>query len=291
MLRQLDPLEAGLARKNGGRNGDKVSFVTHQQRGFALALGRQQAVLRSFGHARRVAGIRSFARDVPSGAVGVVGDHDDLLGESRFGHQDVRRRHLEALDLGRFGVAEGHAFGKPRQDRPVILGIGVKTHAAAVGHLGGRLQQDEAASRIGAIETAAGDVVDQAVVVKLRIIAAQRQLEAVLPLGGAVAGPGGAADFVQDGLDVAHERDRARLLEVAHGHGQLRLEPARRDREARLAVLDRMQVTVFVEPHAVASRSQLGRAREINLVRLVGSSDDQDLAVVAGAREDELGRD
>lgn len=53
-----------------------------------------------------------------------------------------------------------------------------------------------------AVETSSAQVVDQRLVVVLRIVAAERELEAVLTLCRTMAGPGVAAGPAQDGLDV-----------------------------------------------------------------------------------------
>ena len=76
-----------------------------------------------------------------------------------------------------------------------------------MGHLLGGLGEQEAAAGIGAIEPAAGEVVEQRFVVELRVVAAEGKFEAVLAFGGAVAGAGGAAGLVEHGGDVAQERD------------------------------------------------------------------------------------
>jgi len=59
-----------------------------------------------------------------------------------------------------------------------------------VGHLLRRLSEHEAARRVGTIEAAARQIVQQRLVIELRIVAAQRELEPVLALGGSMTRAG-----------------------------------------------------------------------------------------------------
>src|SRR4029078_13583492 len=66
--------------------------------------------------------------------------------------------------------------------------------------------EHQALAGIGAVEAASRQVVEQRFVVELRIVSAQGELEAVLPLGGAMARPSRADDFVENRRDVTEER-------------------------------------------------------------------------------------
>ena len=70
-----------------------------------------------------------------------------------------------------------------------------------------RLGEHQAAAGIGAVEAAARQIVEQRFVIELRIVAAQRKLEAILSLGRAVTRTGRATRFVENRRDVAQERD------------------------------------------------------------------------------------
>ncbi len=74
-------------------------------------------------------------------------------------------------------------------------------------HLLRGLGEHQAAAGIGAIEAAAGEIVEQRFVVELRIVAAQRELESVLAFRRAVAGARRAAHLIQDRRDIAEKRN------------------------------------------------------------------------------------
>src|SRR5260370_6728182 len=73
------------------------------------------------------------------------------------------------------------------------------------------LCEHEAASRVGAVEAAAREIVEQGFVIELGIVAAEREFEAVLALGSTVTLARSAAHFVEDGRHVAQKRDFGRL--------------------------------------------------------------------------------
>jgi hypothetical protein len=56
----------------------------------------------------------------------------------------------------------------------------------AMGNLQSRLGQSQAARRVYSIDPPAGDVMHQHLVIKMRIVSAQRKFEPVLALSGAV---------------------------------------------------------------------------------------------------------
>src|ERR1039457_2898284 len=82
--------------------------------------------------------------------------------------------------------------------RSVIAGANLESQAAAVRHLLRWLGQHQAARRVGTIETAAGQIVEESFVVELRVVAAKRELKAILALGCAVTCSGSAGCFVLD---------------------------------------------------------------------------------------------
>ena len=62
----------------------------------------------------------------------------------------------------------------------------------------------EPAARIGAVETASGEIIEQGFVIELRVVTAQRKLEPVLTFGRAVTGAGCTAGLIQNGRDIAY---------------------------------------------------------------------------------------
>ena len=82
-----------------------------------------------------------------------------------------------------------------------------------------------------------GVVVGQGPDVEDRVIAAERELEAVLPLGRAVAGPRVAAQPREHRRDVVHEVDlRTGVCTPEHGHRHLGRLARQAEDQRRLAV-------------------------------------------------------
>src|SRR5207247_979536 len=106
----------------------------------------------------------------------------------------------------------------PVEDGFVIAGSDFESQSAAMRYLLGGLGKHQAAGRVGAVEAAAGEVVEERFVVKLGVVAAQREFETIFTLGGSVAGPRGAAHFVQYGRDVAEKSDFGWLRCACHAH-------------------------------------------------------------------------
>jgi hypothetical protein len=124
----------------------------------------------------------------------------------------LRHAHFGGLNFERGnrvlrGIAIGNALRDPTFDDFVVSRILLEAQAAAMGYLLRGLSQHQAARRFGAIEPAAGEIVEQGLVVELRVVAAQRQLESVLAFGRAVARTRRAARLVQNGRDIAQKRD------------------------------------------------------------------------------------
>ena len=76
-----------------------------------------------------------------------------------------------------------------------------------MGDLLGGLGEHETVGRLGAVEATTGKVIEQRLEIKLRVIAAQGEFEAVLAFGSAVTGAGGATRLVENGCYVTQEGD------------------------------------------------------------------------------------
>ncbi len=76
--------------------------------------------------------------------------------------------HLDAVDGVLRRIAERHALRDPVVDGLVVIGAGLEAQSAAVRDLLRRLGQHQAAARVGAIEAAAGEIVEQRLVIELR---------------------------------------------------------------------------------------------------------------------------
>ena len=296
-LGQSGPLEALAAAEHGGRRGGELALVAHEQRAFAAAEpGRDGAGGRVLdGHRLRVAaGDVRFAGHVPAAAVGVAGDDDRLLAHPRPVHEDLAGVDLQPLDAVGRRVAVGHAAGDPVEDQVVVARAVVEPQAALVRDLHRRLGEHQRARGLGAVEAAAGHVVEERLVVELRVVAAERELEAVLALGRAVAGARGAADLVHRGEDVADEGDGGR-----GGAGAVRGVDRDRDGGGQAGGLDRDRAGAGGgrREEAVAAlldRSvgdvDLGFAGEVDAFAGFEDADNKELAGVAGVVEGEFGR-
>ena len=108
---------------------------------------------------------------VAPAAVGVGGVDGGLLLHA--GQRDDRPlgQHVEGGDA-RAVLVELHALGDPVIDRFVVVAADFETQSAAVWHLLSRLGEHQTARRIGTIEAAAGEIVEQGFVVELRVVAA-----------------------------------------------------------------------------------------------------------------------
>ena len=294
-LGQGGPLEALAAAEHGGRRGRELPFVAHEQGALAAAETRGDGAGGRLLDRHR---LRVAARDVrlaghvAAAAVAVVGDDDRLLAHSRPVHEDLAGMDLKPLDAVGRRVAVGNAAGDPVEDLVVVARAVVEPQAALVGDLHRRLGEHQRARGLGAVEAPAGHVVQQRLVVELRVVAAQRQLEAVLALGGAVAGTRGAADLVHRGQDVADEGDggcgvggRGGVDRDRYGGG----EAAGVDGEGAFAGSGRCEVAVVAALDGGAGRVDFGFAGEVDAFAAFEDARDEELAGVAGVVEGEFG--
>ena len=295
-LGQGGPLEALAAAEHRDRRGGELPFVAHEQGALAATeTGGDRAGGRVLDRHR----LRVAARDVrlaghvAAAAVTVVGDDDRLLAHSRPVHEDLAGVDLKPLDAVGRRVAVGHAAGDPVEDLVVVARAVVEPQAALVGHLHRRLGEHQRARGLGAVEAPAGHVVQQRLVVELRVVAAQRQLEAVLALGRAVAGARGAADLVHGGQDVADEGDG---LGVGSGggcgvdrDGNGGGQAGGLDSEGAVAGGGRREVAVVAALDGGAGGIDLGFAGEVDAFAAFQDACDEELAAVAEVVEGEFG--
>ena len=114
-----------------------------------------------------------------------------------------------------------------------------------------------------AVEASSAQVVDQCLVIVFRIVAAQRQFEAVFPLGRTMAGSGVAAGAAQDGLDVPNEthfggsdaEDLDLQANALAGSG---------DRDGRFSCLAGEQITIAIHFKGGRLGLQTGHRAEID---------------------------
>ena len=219
VLRQRLPRESRLRIEHRHRQRRQIALVAHQQRGFADARAGDRCIVNG-GHVGGVAFDHGQLGDVAGAAIGV--DRRDFDGRGLAGrfHEDLLRLDLQPPDAVFGGIAEGDALRDPVIDGLVVLRVRFEAKTAAVRDLLRRFGEHQAARRLGAIEAAAGEIVEQRFVIELRIVAAQRELETVLPLGRAVAGARCAADFIEDRRDVAQEGRIGRQQRLRNSSGR-----------------------------------------------------------------------
>ena len=135
---------------------------------------------------------RVTSRSVPSR---VLRPDDDALGLALRREHGLLREHLDADRLRRvLRVARGAGL-EPADEEQVVLAARFDPLAAGVRHLAGRLVHDEAVVGRGEVDAPAAHLARDAEVVALGVVAEQRQAEAVLARGRAVALAGVAADL------------------------------------------------------------------------------------------------
>src|SRR5262249_6734862 len=132
----------------------------------------------------------------------VLPGHEPLLGEDGdFGYHRV------------VGLAERRAGGDPAADQLVFVGAAVHAPAAALAHAAAGLDQEQAALRGRREQAPAACLLDQGVVIEVGLKTEQRQLEAVLAAGLAVAAARVATQLGEDWHDLVGEVDRQILIE------------------------------------------------------------------------------
>src|SRR5262249_24252209 len=109
-------------------------------------------------------------------------------------------------------------FGQPARESLVPQTRLVDLLPAAVRHAAGPLQEKQTRLRRREEHAAAAGFLRDRGVIAFRIRAEPRELEAVLPLGLAVAPARVARRLREDRDDVVGERDRSRLREARHFH-------------------------------------------------------------------------
>jgi hypothetical protein len=143
-------------------------------------------------------------RDIPLGAVGVIGRHlERLLGIGR--HEPLSRFDGDPRDRRFSGDPPRRAFGDPLQKDVVVIASRRDPHTATVRQQArGLLQQQALLGRCQRNAAAAG-VLGQRAVVEIGIEAQKRELKAILPASLAVTCPLIAAPGSQNRLDVELE--------------------------------------------------------------------------------------
>src|SRR6266496_3824417 len=94
------------------------------------------------------------------------------------------RQQLDTLNARVLGFRSGRSGGDPFGEDPIVGGADLEPLAPFVGDGGSGLEQEQAAAGIGRHDTAPQRSVREREKITLVVIAAQRELEAVLTGGG-----------------------------------------------------------------------------------------------------------
>jgi hypothetical protein len=125
---------------------------------------------------------------------------EDLLLDAGPEH-DVRADDLDVVDARVVLPGAGRAGGDPLREHRVLARVGREADAALVGHRARGLEEEQAAARILEVDAPAQRVARHDRVVAVVVVPAERELEAALAGGRAVAGAAGAAEAGEDRLD------------------------------------------------------------------------------------------
>ena len=225
---------AAIAHDGDGRRG-VGPFEAGEHGRLAAAQGRDQAVLVGLENLGVAAFDERLGAHVAHAAVGVGGQHAELLLHLR--QRDDRRGRLN-LDLrdARGGAIELRPLRDPALEQFVVRLARLDQHAADVRHRAARLEQHQALLGHRPIEAPGGEVVGQRTMIEQRIVAAERELEAVLALGRAVAGAGVAAELRHGRHHVVHEAHLVIVTDAADADGNDDRLLAERKLDLRFAV-------------------------------------------------------
>src|SRR5207248_9564920 len=100
----------------------------------------------------------------------------------------MTRQHLELLDARICRLRGWHSRGDPTRDHLVLRGTDLESLAAAVRNGHCRFEQDQTSGGFEQFRAPAQSLARQRVVIRLRIVSAQRELEAVLTRCRSVTG-------------------------------------------------------------------------------------------------------
>ena len=130
------------------------------------------------------------------------------------------RKDLDAIDAWRLGI-EPRPLLDPATHELVGGLLNLREQASGVRGRGRCLEKHQAVVGAGEIHPTAGMVVGKGPHVEDGIVATQRQLEAVLALGGTVAGALIAAELCEHRTDVADEVDVGQVAGADHADRQI----------------------------------------------------------------------
>ncbi len=162
-----------------------------------------------------------------AGTVGIGSRHQELLFLVA-GHQPLGREHLDSHHPGVIGSAVGHALPDPAREQVEGRGISVNPKPAAVRDRRRGLEQEQAPVGGSRKQTASPSLDDQIFEIFLGLEAQQRQPEAVLTRGLAVAASAVTPRLGEDGNNLVGEIHASGLADLSDGKAGAGGKPLRK---------------------------------------------------------------
>ena len=135
------------------------------------------------GHFLIVATQDGLTGHIAGGTIGISGDHQELMATTGQIEFDLLRKNLDAGGPIGGDLLEVGTFGDPLAQGLVVARTGYQRLTPLVGNICQGFLQHEGFIDMDTIESSSAQVVDQCLVIVFWIVAAQRQFEAVFPLG------------------------------------------------------------------------------------------------------------
>ena len=214
--RELRPLVLQPLRDDNDLAADGERREARRDKSLPAILRRDRAVRRNCRAVVVVALEHDQRGDVAVGAVGVTGDDGHLL---RCAVALKQQRGRQDLDVERFGDVlriVGRAVLDPSHEDVIVRRADVYLLAAGVWHgLGGFFDKQTLGGQ-GEVQPARAELPSDAVVIAVGIVTEERQHEAVLPAGRAVARAGVAAGAQKNWHHIEPKADTSRLGGIDH---------------------------------------------------------------------------
>ena len=239
------PFIAGPITHDGHELGCVTAFIPNEHSRFTAAQARDDGVF-DFGNITVVAAQDGVAGHVANASVGVVRQHQHMLRTSGQIEFDLRRQDFNRQRAALGGVLEFRSLRDPFAQKMVFARTGLERLPALVRDLRRWFQQHQTLLGFHAIETAPRQIVDESLIIELRVVTAQGKSEPVLALRRSVTGTGVAAEIAEDRLDVPHKPD-VRRDGVFDRHRQPGLQGAEGHCHLGIALLLRANVTCLVD--------------------------------------------
>ena len=178
--------------------------------------------------------------DIRFFAIGKPGDHRESAGATGPFEVQFARTDFDPLNSRERRVAPG-PLGDPGVNDPILPRVDLEPLAPFVGHLAGRLLQDEAAFGIDDVNSSAEGAASERGVIARGVVAEEAQVEAPPPLKRPVTRPGVAAEPTEQAGNMAVEIDVFECRSVGQRQWFRLRRPQGPDKEDQNEPHDRLQ--------------------------------------------------